>query len=229
MRGRLSRGLKILLVLPLLAARGASAQGNPATPAETGLKLTFETNAVVATGVPPGGQVVWFAVSREIAERTATLVRREEIATDDDKDGAVRFELDRPVPFQSIWVAVDLASGTAAMATPEGFPLRRVELPGRSTSRGGGRPDWVEDDRGFVEILLVRPGRGAWGATVGDGGQADDDGAYDGRLMAPLDQMRGIGAAPPAAPEHFSPRDVVVVIDPNRMEVGLRQLVEVQP
>jgi hypothetical protein len=229
MRGRSSQVLKILSVLSLLAVSSAGAQGNPPTPSQPELKLAFETNAVVATGVPPGGQVVWFAVAREIAERSATLVRRERIAADDDKDGAVRFELGRPVPLQSIWVAVDLASGAAAVATPEGYPLRRIELPGRGTGHGGGKPDWVEDDRGFVEILLVRPGQGAWGATVGDGGEADEDGAYDGRLMAPLDRMRGVGEAAPPPPEHFSPRDVVVVIDPNRMEVGLRQLVEVQP
>lgn len=229
MRGRSSQVLKILSIGSLLAASSAGAQGNPATPTPPELKLAFEANAVVATGVPPGGQVVWFAVAREIAQRSATIVRREEIAADDDKDGAVRFELGRPVPLQSIWVAVDLASGAAAVATPEGYPLRRVDLPGGATGHGGGKPDWVEDDRGLVEILLVRPGQGAWGATVGDGGQADGDGAYDGRLMAPLDRLRGVGAAAPAPPEHFSPRDVVVVIDPNRMEVGLRQLVEVQP
>ena len=97
-------------------------------------------------------------------------------------------------------------------------------VPG--TGHAAGRPDWIEDDRGFVEILLVRPGQGAWGATVGDGGEADDDGIYDGRLTASLDRLRAVGASPAVAPERFSPRDVVVVIDPNRMEIGLRQLVE---
>lgn len=189
--------------------------------------LSFSAEAVTASGLTPGGQVVWFGVAREIAERSATLVRRDEVAIDDDRDGEVRLELGRPVPLQSIWVAVDLATGAAAVAAPEGYPLRRLDLPGRSIGHAAGKPDWIEDDRGFVEVLLVRPGQGAWGATVGDGGEADDDGSYDGRLMASLDRMRGVGASPPAAPASFSPRDVVVVIDPNRMEIGLRQLVEV--
>jgi hypothetical protein len=189
--------------------------------------LSFSPEAVTASGMTPGGKVIWFSVAREIAERSATIVRREWIADDEDKDGAVRFELGRPVPFQSIWTVVDLTTGAAAVAVPEGYPLRRIDLPGRGTGHASGKPDWVEDDRGYVEVLLVRPGQGAWGATVGDGGEADDDGAYDGRLMAPLDQMRGVGASPAAVPERFSPRDVMVVIDPNRMEVALRQLVEV--
>ena len=191
--------------------------------------ISFAPEAVTVSGLTPGGKVVWFSVAREIAERTATLVRREKIAADEDGDGAVTLELGRPVPFQSIWVAVDLATGASAVAVPEGYPLRLIELPGHSAGRGGGgQPDWVEDGRGFVEILLVRPGEGGgvWGATVGDGGEADDDGAYDGRLVVSLARLRGVGSISLAAPERFSPRDVLVIIDPNRMEVGLRQLVE---
>jgi hypothetical protein len=229
MKRGMSLALKILLIIPLLAVRAAGAQGNPTTPAQPDLKLAFEKSAVVASGLPPGSQVVWFGVARQISQHTATIVRRETVIADDDKDGAVRLELDRPVPFQSIWVAVDLATGAAAVAVPEGYPLRQVELPGQSVGHGGGQSDWVEDSRGYVDIVVVRPGQGAWGATVGDGGGADDDGAYDGRLVAALDRMRGLGPNPPGAPQHFKPRDLVVVIDPNRMEVGLRQLVEVQP
>ena len=57
--------------------------------------ISFSPQAVAASGLTPGGKVVWFGVAREISQRTATLVRREEIVTDDDKDGAVRLELGR--------------------------------------------------------------------------------------------------------------------------------------
>ena len=209
----------VITSMPVLTlCSGAAAAAQPT--------ISMEPQAVVASGITPGGQVVWFSVAREIAERTATLVRREQIADDDDKDGSVRLELGRPVPFQSIWVAVDLTTGAAAVAVPEGYPLRQVDLPGRNLHAGGGKPDWVEDDRGYVDILLVRPGEGAWVATVGDGGAEDDDGAYDGRLVASLARLHGVGASPAGGPQRFSPRDLVAVIDPNRMEVGLRQLVE---
>jgi hypothetical protein len=138
----------------------------------------------------------------------------------------VRWELNREVAPVSIWVAIDLATGKAALATPEGFPLNRIELPGRGAVPGGGKPDWVEADRPFVELLVVRPGVGAWGGTLGDGGKGDDDGAYDGRLVASLARLRGLPGSP-AAPERFSPKDVVVIIDPDRMDVAVRQLAEV--
>jgi len=207
-----------LLTLALLPAAALAA----AAPV-----ITFAPQAVVVSGVTPGGKVACFSVAREISERTATIVRRPRLAEDDDKDGSVRLELDRKVPFQSIWVAVDLTTGESAVAVPDGYPLHRVDLPGRNLGHGGGKPDWVEDDRGYVDVFIVRPGQGAWWGTVGDGGETDDDGAYNGRLIASLVRLHGVGASPPGAPQHFSPHDVVVVIDPNRMEVGLRQLAEV--
>jgi hypothetical protein len=192
--------------------------------------ISFASEAVTVSGLTPGGKVVWFSVAREISERLATIVRREKIAADEDNDGTVLFEIGRKVPFQSIWVAVDLATGTAAVAVPEGNSLRSVPLPAQSMGRGeGAEPDWLQDTRGYVEILLVRPGQGAWGATVGDGGKDDDDGAYDGRLRAALPHLRGVGPSPPAAPERFKAGDVVLVIDPNLMEVSAHQLAEVQP
>ena len=73
---------------------------------------------------------------------------------------------------------------------------------------------------------MVRPGEGAWAATVGDGGEGDDDGAYDDRLRASLAGMRGVGEKPAEPPQRFNPRDLVVVIDPNRMEVSVHKVAE---
>jgi hypothetical protein len=202
--------------------------GLPVVAAAVQPVISFEPEAVTVSGLTAGGKVVWFGVAREISERVATIVRRTRVLTDEDSDGAVRLELDRTVPFQSIWVAVDLTTGTAALAVPEGYPLRSVELPAGSLGRGeGGKSDWVQDARSYAEILLVHPGEGAWADRVGDGGERDDDGAYDGQLAASLVRMQGVGPSPPAPPERFRAGDVVVVIDPNLMEVSLHQLAEV--
>lgn len=205
-------------LLVLLLGLSAAAAAEPL--------ISFAEKSITASGVTPGGKVVWFGVAREIAEHTATLVRRSRIVIDDDRDGAVRLDLDRPVPFQSIWVAIDLTTGASAVATPEGYPLRRLELPVESLRSGEGKPDWLEDTRGHVEILLARPGTegAAWGLAVGDGGNRDDDHAYDGRLVASLASFNGIGPSPNEPPQLFSARDVVVVIDPNQMDISLRQL-----
>jgi hypothetical protein len=189
--------------------------------------ISFEAEAVVASGVTAGGRVVWFSMAREISESAATIVRREEILEDEDGDGAVRFELDRAVPLRSIWVAVDLATGAWAAAGPEGYPLQRVDPPGLAARRGAEGAHWVEDTRGYVELLVVRPGVGAWGLAVGDGGASDADGAADGRLTVPLDRLRGTRPEATAAPERFDPQDLIFVIDPNEMDFAVRQLAEV--
>jgi len=190
--------------------------------------ITFEEEAVAASGVTARGRVVWFSVAREIAESAATIVRREAILEDEDGDGAVRFELDRAVPQRSIWVAVDLATGAWAAAGPEGYPLQRVDPPGLAARRGeGDAADWVEDTRGYVELMVVRPEVGAWGLAAGDGGSSDGDGAADGRLTVLLDRLRGTGLEATAAPERFDPQDLIFVIDPNEMDFAVRQLSEV--
>lgn len=203
MRSRLAFFALLLVALPRLAA--------------TEPLLAFEDQAVVVSGVTPKGQVVWFSVAKQIEGYMAHFVRREEILPDADGDGSVRFELDRAVPLQSIWVAIDLATGEAAVATPEGYSLRDASAPPGRGRGEPGRPDWVEEGREILEILLVRPGQGAWGLTVGDGGVNDDDSRGDGRITAALARLRSLGASP-GPPERFQPRDLVFAIDLDRME-----------
>lgn len=198
-----------------------------AQPAPKAPEITFQPRSVRVDGISPKGNVVWFSVGREVADDdVATIVRRSEVQADEDGDGKVQLDLDHDVPLRSIWVAVDLASGEMAVATPEGYPLRRVAWRGRGLGRGNSRADRVEDDRTYADVFLVRPGQGAWRLTVGDGSDADDDGAPDGRLAAALDRMKPIAAAP-APPARFAARDVIVLIDPNRMELTVEKAAEV--
>jgi len=210
--------LTVLFAVLALAALPRLATAAPA--------LTFEDQAVTVSGMTPQGRVVWFGVAKQIEGYMARFVRREDLLTDTDGDGVVRLELDRTVPLQSIWVAVDLATGEAAVATPEGYPLRDAS-PEPGHGRGEpGRPDWTEEGREILELLVVRPGQGpgqgaglgAWGLTLGDGGTNDDDHLPNGRVTAVLARLRPVGASP-APPERFQGRDLVFAIDVNTMEL----------
>lgn len=197
--------------------------------AQTSPSLAFEPAAVVASGVTPKGKVVWFSVARELADYAATIVRRDQVVEDEDGDGKVRLEVGKPVPVQSVWIAVDLTSGAFAVAVPEGSIASEMPQPGRNPGRGeAGKPEWVEVDRQYLELAVVRPGLGAWALTLGDGGGADEDGATDGSITASLARMRSLGASP-AAPDRFSPRDVVAVVDPNRMQYYVETLATPKP
>jgi hypothetical protein len=198
-----------LVALPL----GAAAATGPPT-------IRFEPQAVVASGLTPGGQVVWFGVAREIADEVTTMVRRDAIAADDDRDGTVRLELTREVPWKSVWIAVDLATGEYAAAAPEGYPLRLVPWRGMGILQGQGGPDRIEEARSFVELLVVRPELGAWGYTAGDGGPRDEDGVPDNRLRMALERVVPIGASP-APPERLQPTDLVALVDASLLEVTI--------
>ena len=204
------------LVLPALAF--AQPPSSPRGPA-----IAFDKSSVSVSGISLKGQAVLFSVAREISEDdVATVVRRSQVLPDDDGDGVVKLDLGRDVPFRSVWVAVDLATGQVAAAAPEGYPLRLVNWRGVGIVRGNAHADRVEDARTFAEVLLVRPGTGAWELTVGDGSAGDDDGAADGKLAAALDRMTPVAGTDPP-PARCDPRDVVVLIDPNRLELTIVQ------
>jgi hypothetical protein len=192
-----------------------------ATPPE----ITFEPGAVVARGITSKGQAVWFSVAREISRRSIHVVPRHAVEVDDDGDGAVRLELEQEVPLRSIWFVVDLATGETAVATPEGFPLLEMDLPGKAIPAALNRLDL---ERRFAYLLLVRPGVGAWQLRIGDGGESDEDGEPDGTLRAALSSLAPLQEGGPPAPERFSPRDVLLVIDPGRMESAAVRIGDVQ-
>jgi hypothetical protein len=206
----------LLLSLSLSAASLAQPSGTP--------EITFQPRSLAVSGLSPKGQAVGYGIAREIAEDdVATVVRRAQLLADDDGDGKAEWALDREVPLRSIWVVVDLATGEVAAAAPEGYPLRRVDWRGVGLVRGNPRADRVEDARSFAEVLLVRPGQGAWRLTLGDGSDLDDDGKPDGRLAAALDRFEPFPGTSAPPPDRFDPRDVVVLIDPNQMELTVVQ------
>ena len=163
---------------------------------------------------------MFFSIAREVSGYATTTVHRQDILPDADADGIVRFELGRDVPFKSVWFAVDLATGELAVAAPEGFPLREVPFPARAIPALLNR---IDLDRPLVEIVLVRPSVGAWAVRVGDGGDKDEDREADGTLRAALSALTPLGDSPPP-PERLRASDLLLVIDPQRLDVLIARL-----
>lgn len=190
------------------------------------LTLGANPTALVATGVTAHGQVVFIGFSREIdpEDDVVSIHRRVEVLTDDDGDGSVTLDLGQAVPERSMWVAVDLASGSAGSAAPPGFRLLSVGWKGEG-AKPGPTHDVVEDARPFAEVFVVRQGVGAWTLRVGDGGPDDGDGVSNGRFQAALDAMTPLPGSP-APPPHFQARDIVIVMDPNALEFTIAAAAE---
>ena len=198
----------------------AQATTNP-IPAAPELELVFEDEAVVVRGAKAGETVVLFGVNRHISPDDAVLLRRVADALVADATGEARFELEGGAARQSMWVAVDLATGTLRTAAPQGYRVRQVSFRGRGLGRRADDRDALEDMRSFVEILGVRPGVGAWTVTVGDGSPIDEDLRVDGRLEVALDNLQPLGDSPAVAPDKVQRGDVVVLMDPNAMELTI--------
>jgi hypothetical protein len=201
--------LPLALAICVLLARSSAAPP---------LSLNANPTAFVATGVSAHGQVVLVGISRGIdpEDDVVSIHRQAEVLADDDGDGSVTLDLGRSVPQHSMWIAVDLTSGSAAFAAPPWFRLRNVAWRGHGAMHGPSR-DVIEDNRPYAEVFVVRPGVGAWTSRVGDGGPTDADGVPNGKLQAALDAMTPLPGSP-AAPAQFQPSDVVILMDPNALE-----------
>jgi len=210
---RRSQDTAAAVLLLLLAGVGPGLAG-------TASKLTLAEQSLTGSGFTPGGPVAWLGAGREIEEYYATLVHPQGTVAA-DAQGAVTVPLDRPIPALSVWVAVDLTTGAYALAAPAGSAVRQVDLPPGAFRAGvGAGSDLLADRRHLIQALLVRPGQGAWQQTVGDGGEADEDGQGDGFVQFSLARMLPLAAAP-AAPSKALTQDLLVILDVEKVEVSI--------
>jgi hypothetical protein len=194
--------------------------------------LEFQPAAVNVKGVTPGGSLVLFSVSREPAGHSARVVPWAALLIDQDQDGNVTASLETPIAPMSVWVAVDVATGLHAVATPDqaAFPLRAFTPPaGRLVTDarvfGGLR---LLDERSELEMMTVRPGVGAWRLGAVEGGSADGDETPDGLLDVSFAGFEALGEATPKWPG-FGPKDLLIGIDPRYLEVFVVRLSTVLP
>ncbi len=208
------------LLLSLLASAGV-AGAEPATP---GGRIDFEAAAVVASGMTPGEQVAWFSVAREDTGSGSLIIRREEV-TAAGKDGTARLDLDRSVPPRSLWAAVDLKTGDFTLATPAGYPLRQAAFPAGAfrAAAGGGFDRALAPGREMVMLFVARPTVGAWALTVWDGAPEDEDGPANHGISLAFTRMESV-ATSPGPPAILQPGDLVILMDPNAMEVSAARL-----
>ncbi len=222
----MSRYVAPTLVLLLLLASVTSSVALAAP------SLTFQPSAVAIEGVTPGGEVAWLAVSRRPLETHQRVEIYRQLTTA-DAAGRAQLALGDTVTLKSIFAAVDLATGDYAVAAPATSSLlERALLAEAFITDASGAAVLLRHDRPRMEALVVRPGSAtgserpsAWAGAVEDGGALDEGEAYDGqvelspRLLPPLIEDQ------PAA-QTFRPGDVVILINPEALEISALRLGE---
>ncbi len=172
---------------------------------------------MVALGFEPGRAVIFFSIANEPRSYDAALVRRQHVATSDSV-GAARYDLPEGVPHRSVWFAIDSSAGSYAVAAPPGFPLRPVT--GRSLilqAGAAGAGESLGVPFGYAEVLVIRPGMGAWKDRAGRGGSHDQNRGRTGLLALSATNLQPVtGTAAP--PPRFTPADLVIIVNPNTLE-----------
>lgn len=220
MRYRLIVMLAVMaLLVPLLAAPG---HGAPV--------VTCRDTEVEISGLTPGAGAAWLSVAREsLAYWRTSVVRRDGVEPDGDGDGVVTIPLEKGLPPASVWIAVDLKTGDAGVGAPEGFKPRLIAEDVADLGRGAsGLADLASEAHEVLELLLVRPGVGAWGLTVGDGGASDGDGDRNGAIRVALAALRPVRLAP-ATPPALHPGDTVVVVDTQTLQFAVQRFLAGRP
>lgn len=220
-------GLALGLLSPTPAAAGQAAFPAALTPiplaaaasAPPELAVSFEEAAVLAAGLTPGGDAVFWSVAREPLGYHQRIVPRSAVVVVDAL-GEARFALEEggPVPLKSAWAVADVASGAFAVAAPPGFRLRQVPFPGRAFEVGApGVVNRLRHELESLYLLVVRPGVGAWQLEAWDRGPKDRSGADDGRVLTSLEDLEPLEPAGPDPPERFAGGDLIVVVEPAEL------------
>lgn len=185
------------------------------------LTLTLNGSTVAISGISPRGQVYVYGVMRTNVTGYTQLLRYAG-PLDAAQDGSATLTLREPFSGDAFFFAIDLASGGSGRITPGGQPVREFVLPdGALKKANNGQLQQLETHLPIANLLLVRPGTGAWELTVGDGGPDDDDHAANGISTNRPEQMNAVGRSP-EAPKNFRADDLLFVFDP--MSVAMLSL-----
>ena len=199
----------------------------PSTAATSNLQVEFGPQSLTFTGITPGGTVIVFGVAREPLNTrpiTPAVVVRAETLIDLDRDGIVRLDLAVAVPRQGMWAAVDLASGAHAAFPTPGYEPRRIDVDQELLRHdNAGQLKKLEWPFGEIDILVARPGEGAWRFYASKASELDENRGGNSAIRVDLRTMTVIGNSP-EGPGKFRKGDIVAIFDRGEMQYGILEV-----
>lgn len=194
-----------------------------------------ETAVVFNSETEGAGVSVWLVLMREHESHMTVESSDVRVVLDEERHGVFRYELEEPLPPQSVVVAIELAEGVAAVLEnlPPPPPIEGEEMlvnrrPADVLLAPGRMDALVAASEVGLQTLLVRPGLGAWTSSVADGAHGDADPEADGIVLIGLDRLLleerhrvGVGTT---LPESLEAGDVVVLIDPDALTASVTRL-----
>ncbi|HEV7238166.1 MAG TPA: hypothetical protein VGQ36_02920 [Thermoanaerobaculia bacterium] len=171
-----------------------------------------------ATGITPGSDAVWFGMTIDTLAMTRALTRHAAVVRDTDGDGAVLYDMPRISRFSLLFV-VDATTGEYAVFRAEGVDAIEHDLHGKRWRAGLEDFDLHAD---VLEVLVVRPGEGAWTTSAMEGGANDGDGRRDGKFRLKVRDMDPIVATNNKPQSNVRRNDLLVMIDARTLAYAVR-------
>ena len=192
----------------------------PALADQSRITVQVSAKEIVVSNVSPGTDVYLFGALQEGRGFYSSLLTVDLTASDDDRDGIVKFAYAKGVPLRSVWIAVDQRNGDIGAGVPSGYTLRMTSIPpGAWKRKSGPGIDALAIEHKALEYLVVHPGQDAWRWEADQGSKRDEDGLNDNIVtVSPgsfLPGKKGKGKPP----NIFSASDVVVAVDPFSLAV----------
>ncbi len=212
---------RLRIVPALFILMGVAASVAAAPPANQDPQLSIAGNKVVVKNLPAGATVMLFGVSVEHIPFSSSTRRYDAVLTDTDHDGTIEWTpRTKPIPQFSVWFAIDVVTGNMGSVAPTGFTPVRFDFPPNGLKRAtDGKIVRMDLFTQNLEVIVVRPGEGAWTLSASDGGTGDADAVNDGHVQIALSTVAKSWGAD--APTHFLGKDITVLVDSSSLRYAI--------
>jgi hypothetical protein len=203
------------LLLFLSIASGASAANDDK------LTITIAMRAITVSGLSPGSTAVFFGVGQVgVPHAYMNKVRRWAVTVEDtDHKGTATFELQQDVPPASVWAVVDLRNAHYATISGPGIQAREIALDSPLRKGKSLSVDRFAFSHGYLDLLYVHPGLGAWSWSA-IGGSTPDNGGPNNSTVVSLVDGKPVGQSG-SKPVSFVPGGILVAVDFVRLEIAV--------
>jgi len=216
-----ARRLRALATVLSIAALAISVPASASS-----LALTFGERSVTVEGVTPGGDVALFAIAKEPSNSVPRIPLKTTHAVvlhDDDHDGKVTFERQRTVPLIAIWVAVDIATGQWFASGSPGFDAQTIPLESLARQDNAGQLRKLSAQVPEMDVLLVRPGTGAWRIYAAKTSAIDENGRAARPLQIDVGGMIPLSNALSKL-DSIHQGDIIALIEPQSMRFAVSEV-----
>jgi hypothetical protein len=185
------------------------------------LTVTLSQRTITVSGLAPGGSAVFFGIAQvPIPHAFMNRLKRWAVIVDvTGHDGTATLDLKDDVPPKSVWAVVDLQNAHYGIVSGTGVGLREIEIANPLRKGPSSAVDTFSFDHGYLDLLYIHPGVGAWTWSALGGVNTGAD-QLKGSTLVALADAKPLGSLL-SKPAIFAPGGILVAVDFTRLEIAV--------